>query len=94
MIRVDKNSEYDIFAGRPSVYSNPFTIGKDGTRDLVIKKFERYIRAYPKLNELLDALENKRVACWCKINQRCHLDIFIKLIMERKQISLLTNINE
>lgn len=94
MIRVNKDSQYDVFAGRPSKFSNPFVKGKDGNRDVVIKKFEEYIRIHPKLNEFLDELDGKRVACWCTLNEKCHVDVFAKLIHERKQSLNLENIIE
>ena len=33
-----KKEPYDIYVGRPSKWGNPFRIGKDGTREEVIKK--------------------------------------------------------
>lgn len=92
MIRVNKNDSYDIFAGRPSKYANPFVIGPDGNRAIVINRFEDYLRKHPQLNKLLDELDGKRVACWCNLTQKCHLDIFIKLLRERIQSDMFINI--
>lgn len=35
-----KKSKYDVYIGRPSIWGNPFTIGKDGTRKEVCKNMQ------------------------------------------------------
>ena len=35
-----RKSSFDVYIGRPSKWGNPFEIGKDGTREEVIEKFE------------------------------------------------------
>ena len=37
-----KRSNYDVYIGRPYKWGNPFTIGKDGTRDVLVELVERY----------------------------------------------------
>lgn len=91
-IRVNKDESHDIFCGRPSKYANPYKIGKDGSRKEVIEKFEKYIRAHPELNSLLNELEGKRISCWCSIDKNCHLDIFLMLLNERNRKDLLNEI--
>ena len=34
---------YDVYIGRGSKWGNPFVIGKDGTREEVINKYEEYL---------------------------------------------------
>ena len=49
-----KKEPYDIYIGRPSKWGNPFSIGKDGTREEVIEKYREWIN-------LIDfKTENKR----------------------------------
>ena len=79
IIRVDKTDNYDIFIGRPSKFSNPFIINRDGTRSEVLLKFEEYFKNHPDINDLLKELNNKRIACWCNLAQECHGDIIIKI---------------
>jgi len=83
IIRVNKLEEYDIFIGRPSKFGNPFVLGQDGTRSEVIAKFEQYLRTHPELDQLLDELDGKRIACFCSVEQKCHADVYIKLLKER-----------
>lgn len=81
-----KKEPYDEYIGRPSIWGNPFTIGKDGTREEVIEKYEKWIRQQPELLKELKNLRGKILGCWCKTkknpNQSCHGDILVKLIEE------------
>ena len=46
----------DIYIGRPSLFGNPFKIGKDGTRAEVIEKYEAYARHEPRILANLETL--------------------------------------
>jgi len=90
--RVDKSEKYDVFIGRPSEYSNPFILGKDGTRNQVLNKFKIYFHNLDNCNKLLDELDGKIIACWCKLSQNCHGDVIIELYNERKYKNFLNDI--
>lgn len=78
-----KKEPYDIYIGRPSKWGNPFIIGKDGTREQVIKKYEAWIKTQPEL--ILDAkriLKGKSLGCWCS-PQSCHGDILLRIANEQ-----------
>lgn len=70
--------EYDYYIGRPSIYGNPFVIGRDGSRKEVISKFKTYF--YDKLQKDLDfkkevlKLKDKKLGCFCKPLE-CHGDV-------------------
>lgn len=71
-------------AGYPaSKWANPFVIGRDGTREEVIAKYETYLRATPALMAALPELEGKVLACWCRPDA-CHGDVLARLIEEQK----------
>ena len=86
MVRV-KNINYDgfdedtdIFIGRGSKWGNPYVIGKDGDRGLVI---ERYI-AYFESNELIKdigELKDKNLVCHCR-PKACHGDYLLNKVGE------------
>jgi len=76
-----KKESYDIYIGRPNKWGNPFSIGKDGTRVDVIKKYEQWIRNNPNLLKDLHELKGKVLGCWCA-PKLCHGDILIKLVKE------------
>ena len=88
MIQVVNRRTYhgaSVYIGRPTALGNPFVIGKDGTRDEVLKKYRRGLwRAMQSGNERVMA-ELKRLAtmasesdlilsCWCA-PEPCHGEI-------------------
>jgi hypothetical protein len=77
-----KKEPYDVYIGRPSKWGNPFKEGKDGTREEVIDKYERYIHGRPDLLFDLKELKGKVLGCWCK-PKACHGDVLVRLIEER-----------
>lgn len=94
VIRVNKTEPYDIFIGRPSPYGNPFIIGENGTRKEVLAKFKEYFKHLSTSNLLLDDLNNKKIACWCSMDQSCHGDILIELFNERQKLLLIHDVLE
>ena len=70
-----------IYIGRGSKWGNPFIIGRDGTREEVVTKYEKYIREDINLMASLWELKDKDLVCFCAPLQ-CHGDILIKLIGE------------
>jgi hypothetical protein len=77
-----KTEQYDVFIGRPSKWGNPFEIGRDGTREQVIRMYEVHIRRSPKLLAALPELVGKCLGCYCK-PLACHGDVLIRLLKER-----------
>ena len=76
-----KRDKFDVYIGRPSKWGNPFTIGKDGTRNEVIEKYRDWIKTQPDLIESLHELRDKTLGCWCSPNA-CHGDILVELANE------------
>ena len=74
-----KREKYDVYIGRPSKWGNPFSIGKDGTREEVIEKYREYILNKPELLKSLPELKGKILGCWCD-PKPCHGDVLIELI--------------
>lgn len=68
-----------VFIGRPTKYGNPFIIGKDGDRDEVIRKYERYINSNPSLRETVQKeLRGKNLVCFCS-PLKCHGEILLNI---------------
>ena len=63
-----------------SKWANPFKIGTDGDREEVLDKYWRYLIGNLDLLSKLDELKNKKIGCFCKLNEDCHGDILINLI--------------
>lgn len=74
-----RRESYDVYIGRGSKWGNPFKIGRDGTREEVIKKYREWIILQPQLIEELTILKGKRLGCYCK-PLACHGDVLIELI--------------
>ena len=62
----------------PSIF---FVIGRDGTRDQVIRMYEVHVRRSPDLIAALPELPGKRLGCYCK-PLPCHGDVLVKLLAE------------
>ena len=77
-----KRHKYDIYIGRPGIWGNPFSIGRDGTRQQVIDKYREFINGTSnKAKELklqLHTLKGKTLGCWCS-PQACHGDVLAEL---------------
>ena len=73
-----KRQRFDVYIGRPSKWGNPFVIGKDGSRDEVIKKYEAWLGTQPNLLVALPELRGKVLGCWCA-PQACHGDVLVRL---------------
>ena len=76
-----KKEKYDVYIGRPSVWGNPFEIGKDGSRKEVIEKYKKYLLNNPELLAKIPQLKGKVIACWCK-PRACHGDVLAELADE------------
>ena len=71
-----------VYIGRPSIWGNPFAIGKDGSRDEVIAQYEAWLVRQPDLMARLGELQGKHLVCWCA-PARCHGDVLKRLVAER-----------
>ena len=81
-----KKDKYDVYIGRAnprsglkaSPWANPFKIGKDGTREEVMRKYCDWIMQQPELLSRLPELKGKVLGCWCA-PEACHGDILSEL---------------
>lgn len=82
-IKNEKTEKKERFPKESSIFCNPFKVGKDGTREEVIEKYEKYIKnkidLEPELKEKLIKMKNKNLGCWC-YPEKCHGDILIDII--------------
>ena len=70
-----------VYVGRGygSCWGNPFRVGKDGTREEVIEKFEDYaIKRLTREPDWLEPLRGKDLVCWC-FPKACHADVLLRL---------------
>jgi hypothetical protein len=73
-----KRAPYDVYIGRPSLWGNPFMVGRDGTRTEVIAKYAVWVITQPELLSRLGELHGKVLGCWCA-PAPCHGSILVAL---------------
>lgn len=78
-----------VYIGRGSRWGNPYVIGKDGTRQEVIDKYEARLQtllADPKnlLKYELAELDGKDLVCFCA-PQACHGDVLARYAQDAAQ---------
>ena len=64
--KVGKTLPGAVYIGRPSEFGNPFSIGKDGTRDEVLNKYLTWLHESPDfVKNVRIKLAGKDLICWC-----------------------------
>lgn len=82
VVRVVNGSapEGTVAIGRGTVWGNPFIVGNDGTREVVIAKFYHYAKwRLDREPNWLEPLRGLDIACYCA-PQACHGDTIISLL--------------
>jgi len=86
-LRGRKRGSYE-YIGRGSIYGNPFVIGRDGEREEVIEKHQRYF--YTRIaNDIVFlkavlSLKGKVLGCFCK-PLHCHGDTIVEYLERPKE---------
>lgn len=81
-----KKSKFDVYIGRPSIWGNPFVIGRDGTREDVVRKYKQCILSNSDLLSKVKKLKGKILACWCS-PEACHGDVLVELANKEEHSS-------
>lgn len=85
-----KRDPYDIFIGRPSKWSSPFThlplekttaLFQVSTREEAVRSYEVWLKEKPELLADIKELKGKVLGCWCAPNL-CHGDVLARLANE------------
>lgn len=78
----DKPRPGAIYIGRPSRFGNPFVLGKDGNRKMVIDKFEAALVGNATLLAAVKRdLRGKDLVCFCA-PLACHGDVLLRIANE------------
>jgi len=77
---VHKNRPHDVYIGRPSIWGNPFVVGRDGSRLQVIERYRAWLFEHrPDLvTKARTELKGKVLGCWCA-PLPCHGDILAEI---------------
>jgi hypothetical protein len=81
IVNKSTGATFDEYIGRPTIFGNPYIIGKDGTRDEVIDRhradFLQRILVDEEFREKVLALKNRVLQCYCS-PLRCHAETYIE----------------
>ena len=75
----------DVYIGRGdgrrklarSMWANPYKVGKDGTREQVVRWYGELLEKDERLLKALPGLAGKRLRCTCPAEVACHGDAII-----------------
>lgn len=77
---LDRPPKSAAYVGRGSKYGNPYVIGKDGNRLVVIQKYRKWLRTQPDLiEEMRRELAGKDLVCYCS-PYLCHAEIIDDIV--------------
>ena len=68
-----------------SPWANPFKVGRDGSIDEVLAKYEAHVRGQRSLMERIPELAGQTLGCWCS-PKPCHGDVLVKLFLEQRGV--------
>lgn len=78
-----RHEKADVYCGRPSIYGNPYFVGKDGTRMdvifLYIDYFFNRLQHDPHFKKKIHELKDKKIGCWCH-PEPCHLHVIAEYL--------------
>ena len=78
--RYEKNPPNTVRVTRPSRWGNPFKL-TDHTREESLRLYEMWLkRQLAEKTNFLSPLRGKNLACTCKPNEKCHVDVLLKHI--------------
>lgn len=75
--RAKEEANGAVYVGRPSKWGNPFHVGRDGTRQEVIERYQRWLIETGPFNDLHE-LKGRNLLCWCA-PEPCHADVLLAL---------------
>ena len=70
-----------VYVGRPSKWGNPFVVGRDGSREEVVRKYSEWLFRNVELLGQVHELRGKNIVCWCAPHA-CHADVLLELANE------------
>jgi len=84
-----------IYIGRPGPLGNPFIVGRNGSLDEVMEKYEKYlpsgIKSSKKMAEAFERIKKAakegdvNLICWC-VPKKCHGNIIKRMVEEANEI--------
>lgn len=80
--RIDKIPSDAVYVGRPTIWGNPYHIGRNGDRRNVVALYRGWIASRPDLvQRAKEELRGKDLVCWCA-PEPCHADVLLEIANE------------
>jgi hypothetical protein len=81
-----KRDPFDVRIDRATAWGNPFVLGHDGDRDVVLARYREWVTTSDDLaavwvRENVHRLRGKTLGCWCAPNM-CHGIILLEMANE------------
>jgi len=67
-----------IYVGRPTIFGNPFH-GAFTNRRAVELFQQSHQLTYLIESNMIEQLRGKNLACWCKLDEKCHADVLLEI---------------
>jgi hypothetical protein len=71
-----------IVVARPSRWGNPFLLGLDGDRELIVRRYREALGdgklAFSE-RDVRTELAGHDLACWCPLDAGCHADVLLEV---------------
>lgn len=80
-----KMPEGAVYVGRPTKFSNPYSVKVWGSRARAVGEFRALMSRWPEFVEMTAELRGKTLACWCPLEDRdgnrvpCHADVLLEI---------------
>lgn len=83
LVNIKDKVYFDEYIGRPTIFGNPYVIGKDGGRGEVIAKYNKWFYRQIDINIIfkreVQKLKGQILGCYC-YPLPCHGDVIIKYL--------------
>lgn len=74
-----EDRRHDVYIGRPSIWGNPYVVGRDGTREQVIARHTELVLGQPDfVTRIRRELTGKVLGCYCA-PRPCHGDLYVAI---------------
>ncbi len=73
-----------IYVGRPTRWGNPYKL-TEYSREEALSRYTDWLQDMISVDPtFLDPLVGKNLACWCKLTEKCHADILLRVLYHAK----------
>jgi len=79
-----KSNPNAVYCARPSKWGNPYKVSEYGLTECLRLYREWLIKQLELNSSFLEPLRGKDLVCYCNLNQKCHCDIIIEFLTQKR----------